>query len=251
MNRHTIPILLFLVAIIFSSCKKDLSGVDSKKIGELNILPIEFDYLNTKSKIRFQNDDKVISVTATIRIKKDSLIWISLSPALGIEAARVMITQDSLKVMNRIEREYKATDYSAISKEFNFDINFQLIQAMLLGDMPISQRLQDQVSKKSGYFIIHQEQDNLVADNYIDGKKMKTERVQLTESSTNNTLTLMYDNFQTLSTFLIPYSNKIILNYTSGKERKTTLVDIDHGKAEIADASLKFPFNIPQKYDHQ
>lgn len=254
MNRNKLSILLLIFSfftLTITSCKKELSGVATKKNKELKITPLDFEYLNTKSKIRFQNDDKDISVTATIRIKKDSVIWLSLSPAFGIEAARAVITQDSLKIVNRLEREYNAFDFKSLSEKFNFNITFELIQAMLLGEMPIPKSLQDQVSSKNGHFIIHQERGNLIADNYIDALKMKPERIQLSEDSTENNLSLLYNNFQPLSTFLIPYSNKIILNYKDGTEIHTTLIDIDHGKAEIADASLRFPFNIPQKYDQK
>src|SRR5690606_23207366 len=126
-----------------------------------------------------------------------------------------------------------------------------LVQAMLLGDMPIPYATGDRVEKKNGNFIIHQEDGNLIVDNFIGANKMKTERVQLSENSSENTLTLLYDNFQSLSSLLIPYDNQIILNYKEGSEMRTTRIDIDHGKAEIADSSLKFPFNIPQKYDQK
>lgn len=254
MNRNKLSILLFILTFFtfaITSCKKELADVGTKKNKDLKITPLDFEYLNTKSKIRFQNDDKDISVTATIRIKKDSLIWLSLSPAFGIEAARALVTQDSLKIVNRLEREYMVYDFKSLSEKFNFDINFELIQSMLLGEMPIPKSLEDQVSKKDGHFVIHQERENLTADNYIAANKMRPERIQLSENSTENNLSLIYDNFQPLSTFLIPYSNKIILNYKKGEARHTTLIDIDHGKAEIADASLKFPFNIPQKYDQK
>ncbi len=251
MNNTSLPILLIILAIFVTSCKKELSGVDTKKGKSLAIAPLDFEYLNTKSKIRFQNNDKSISLTATIRIKKDSIIWLSLSPALGIEAVRGIITKDSVKIMNRLEREYLTHDFVSLSKKFNFDINFNLIQAMLLGDMPIPYNSADQVEKQNGNFVIHQEKENLIVDNFIAANKMKAERIQLSESTSENTLTLLYDNFQSLSSLLIPYSNQIILNYKEGTKMQTTRIDIDHGKAEIADSSLKFPFNIPQKYDQK
>ncbi len=251
MNKNSVLFLLLILAITITSCKKELAGVDTKKGKKLELVPLSFEYLNTKSKIRFQNDDKNISVTATIRIKKDSIIWLSLSPALGIEAIRGVITQDSIKILNRLERQYLAHDFKSLSKKFNFDINYDLVQAMLLGEMPIPYSLNDQVEKKDGNFIIHQQQGNLVIDNFIASNKMKAERVQLSENASENTLTLLYDNFQSLSSLLIPYSNQIILNYKEGSQMRITRIDIDHGKAEIADSSLKFPFNIPQKYDQK
>ncbi|MBK8414658.1 MAG: DUF4292 domain-containing protein [Bacteroidetes bacterium] len=41
-----------------------------------------------------------IHLNINLRIKTDSLTWISKSPLLGIEVARVMITRDSVKFMD-------------------------------------------------------------------------------------------------------------------------------------------------------
>lgn len=251
MNKNSVLFLFLILALTITSCKKELSGADTKKGKSFNVVPLDFEYLNTKSKIHFKNNDKDIRVTATIRIKKDSIIWFSLSPAFGIEAVRGIITRDSLKIVNRLEKEYFIHDFKSLSKKFNFNINFNLVQAMLLGDMPVPYNVNHRVSNKNGNFIVHQEDGNLTIDNFIAANKMKTERVQLTENSSENTLTLLYDNFQPFLSSLIPYNNQIILNYKEGTDMRTTLIDIDHGKAEIADSSLKFPFNIPQKYDQR
>lgn len=252
-SRIAYILLLTLFTIVVTSCKKDIATTGAKEIDleNVHILPLDFNYLSTKSKVNFQDKNTDISLTATIRIKQDSLIWMSLSPALGIEAVRGLITRDSIFIINRLNRTYSVFDFASLGKKFNFDINYDLVQAMLLGDMPFAQSQQDRVMKKGRNILIHQEKGEIAIDNYIDPEKMKTERVQLYEASTTNTLTLLYDNFQSFTGVFLPYSSKIVLSYQEGKERQTTLIDIDHGKAEIASASLQFPFNIPQKYDRK
>ncbi len=245
-------ILLMLVTIAFTSCKKEIATTGTKEfdLENVSVLPLDFNYLSTKSKVAFQDKNIDISLTATIRIKQDSLIWMSLSPALGIEAVRGLITLDSIYIINRLNRTYSVFDFASLSQKFNFDINYGLVQAMLLGDMPFEQSLVDRIMKKGRNILIHQEKGNIAIDNYIDPEMMKTERVQLYETSSTNTLTLLYDNFQPFTDVFLPYSSKIVLSYQEGKDRQTTLIDIDHGKAEIA-STLQFPFNIPQKYDRR
>ncbi|HAR20844.1 MAG TPA: DUF4292 domain-containing protein, partial [Cytophagales bacterium] len=41
----------------------------------------------------------------TIRIRKDSVIWISVNPALGIEVVRALITKDSIFVIDKIHKD--------------------------------------------------------------------------------------------------------------------------------------------------
>lgn len=245
--------LLAILSVAITSCKKELSGVGRKKVDldEVKVQPLDFKYLDTKSKVHFKDEDTDLNLSATIRFKKDSLIWFSLSPAFGIEAARGLVTQDSLILVNRLKREYMAYDFKTLSKKLNFEIDFELIQAMLLGDMPLTQSLTDEIGLQDDHIVIRQEAGGITAENFINAEKMKAERVQLAEKSSDNTLSLLYSDFEPLAGLFIPYSNRIVLNYGEGGERETILIDIDHGKVEIADSSLKFPFNIPQKYDRK
>ena len=148
MNKN-ILILFFCFEIFFSACsKKSLSFKDVEMAEEFAVNDLEFEYLTTNSKIRFSDNDKSLSATANIRLKKDSIIWVSITPGFGIEAARGIITKDSLIFVNRMNKEYSAYDFEQLSREFNFNINFDLLQSVLLGDMPVEPDDQDQVKAR-------------------------------------------------------------------------------------------------------
>lgn len=75
------------------------------------------------------------SFKANIRISKDSAVWLSLSPALGIEVARALITEDSLRLLSKIP-ENKFGYISSITEIENwihFDIDLADLQSILLG----------------------------------------------------------------------------------------------------------------------
>ena len=252
-SRIFLYFLLFLILSISTACSKKVSGTkETKDLKDFKVSTLGFEYLSTKSKIKFKDKDNDISLNATIRIKKDSIIWLSLSPAFGIEAARGLVTQDSLVLMNRINREYVVFNYKSLSEKLNFDVTFELIQALLLGEMPLKQSLRDRVIANKNHFIIQQQVENLKVDNFITISNLKPERIQLLQDPSQNSITLLYSNFQSLGDDVIPFDNKFVLNYLDkNNKRQSTLIDINHGKAEIADASLEFPFNIPKKYDRQ
>ena len=67
---------------------------------------LKFDWFSAKFSAEYSNKGKENSFSGQIRIRKDSLIWISLTPMLGIEAVRLMISQDSVKLMNRLNDTY-------------------------------------------------------------------------------------------------------------------------------------------------
>src|SRR5678815_2230499 len=69
---------------------------------------IEFETFSAKINTDYEGSDgKKYDVNVFIRMKKDSLIWISVNGALGIEGMRVLIDKDSVRILNKLDKEYQ------------------------------------------------------------------------------------------------------------------------------------------------
>src|SRR5690606_28598736 len=64
-----------------------------------------------KSSLTLNNKERY-DVTASIRLIRDEAIWISMTALLGMEVARVLITPDSIKVINRLQSTYICTPFA-------------------------------------------------------------------------------------------------------------------------------------------
>ena len=73
------------------------------RVNELNISP---NWLSINSKIKIEKEGQNTIVNANIRVKKDSVIWVSLKAPLGIEVLRTLITPDSIYFMSRMDKTY-------------------------------------------------------------------------------------------------------------------------------------------------
>ncbi len=243
---------VFLLLLFCLSCSRQVLVTDPDFVenNQLVFEVPEFEYLNTKTKIQYKDAENNLSTSATIRIKKDSIIWMSISPILGIEAARVVITQDSMVLMNRLQKQYTVYNFKALTEMFHFDVNYELIQSMILGNMPLKADTASEIVSSKQYFIVKQQNGRYAIDNYISREFMKLEKVEMIEPPTKNSLTLQYENFKPLAAFSIPFSSFISFNYEHGAEVKNTEINIKHGRAEIASA-LRFPFEIPSRYERR
>ena len=67
-----------------------------------------------------------IGFTGSIRMRRDSLVWLSASAFLGVENIRTLVTHDSVFLLNRMEQTYLAEPLP--------DITLREIQAKLIGD---------------------------------------------------------------------------------------------------------------------
>lgn len=255
MSKHYV-IITFLTLVVFSACSKKTIGTSSDAtVKDFEIDHVDFDYLTTSSKIKFDNGDKSFGATANIRVKKDSIIWVSITPGFGIEVARALITRDSVKYMNRLDKAYDQYSFQELSRMLNFDMSFDLLQSVLLGNIPLGVRPEDRISRKGNFFIVTQEDENLMIENFVGAQSGKLERVAIVEQGKEsgkkqqNTLNLSYADFQDIDAQRIPFKSDVSLNYQRSGEKKRTEVNIQHKKASFGDEALRFPFSIPDKYE--
>ena len=79
-------------------------------------------------------DSPKLNFAGTVRMRRDSTIWISASAFLGLEGIRALITQDSVVLLNRMEQTYLAEPFDKVAARFQWPATFQETQAMMLGD---------------------------------------------------------------------------------------------------------------------
>lgn len=215
-----------------------------------NVSEIDFTYLTAKSKLSFKSKTQDLSnASLNLRVRKDSLIWISISK-LGIEAVRALITRDSVVIMDKLQQEYVVTDFPTLSRQFNFDMNYDLLQALIVGNLPLPKRPAQKIKNERDYLLLRQEAGKVLVENYIGENDRKLKRLMVTEQPTKNALRLDYEDFNTLNNFVFPYSSLVTLDYTSQTDGQfyQTLIRIKHNKVELVDKNPGFPFTIPAKY---
>ena len=96
----------------------------------------DFDWLGMKVDASFGTEENSDNFKATIRMRKDSVIWVSIVPALGIEMIRVMITPDSLKYLSKIPENkfYYTGGFEDIGRLIGIEFDFEMLQDLLVGN---------------------------------------------------------------------------------------------------------------------
>lgn len=220
---------------------------------KVNVSEVDFRYLTAKSKISFKSKDQNIEdANVNLRVKKDSIIWISIV-AGPIEVVRAIITRDSLQLIDRYHRDYYQYNFVELSQKFNFDLSFDLIQSVLVGNMPIPQKAGQRFKREKDFFLLKQDEGKISVENYIGEQNLRLKKLMVTEQPTKNSLTLDYEDFTQLNSYLFPYTSLIQLDYESKQDklRYQTVFRIKHQKVELKDEPLTFPFSIPSKYQRK
>ena len=264
-------ISFFLVSIFLFSCKvQEKENVKVKikprspKYLVNKLLQNEFDFNTISAKTSVEITDtagKKTSFKTHLRIKQDSAIWMSITPLLGIEIARVLITKDTVKLMNRASNEYFIGDFDYINKLFGSDLDYQMLEALLIGnslDFEMNYKIHSKVDRKKDlYFLsttkkrilkkeLEKDKDKLKEQAqvlWLDPETFKIKEILLSTPESDNTLTGIYSNYRALGSQILPYK----MNFTL-QSKSTIVIDAEYNKFSVG-KSLTFPFKIPEKYE--
>lgn len=244
--------LIFFVLLFFiASCQKQKSVSTKKKQHAKNEIAEnqDFDYLKVKSKVNYENGEQQLNGKAHIRLEKDKRLWVSLTPGLGIEAARCLITKDSLFLMDKINNKYKAEALSQISEKLHFDINFNTIQAFFLGNLPFEQNMEQSLDSVNGSLVLnHSAGGSSAYKVFVNQENRKIEKINVINHINKAQINASYNTFKQVKKLNVPYSNKIKLTFTERNNQKHINLNFDHKEVEIEKNPLSFPFNVPDSY---
>jgi hypothetical protein len=250
MNKYLVIFTFLLLAT--GACKREaVPTVSREDIKRLAIKDIDFDYFTARSRVNYNDGNNNIGATANIRMKKDSIIWISVSPGFGIEAARGLVTQDSIFLMNKLEKSYFAYSFAELSNKLNVNLSYDVLQSALIGDMIRPMDRRNRIERQELQTVVIQQEPMVDIANYISHENMKLTKVVLQDKTALNSLILDYDDFKILDEKLLPFSSTISANYRDNQQLKTTTIAFKHNKAEFSENALSFPFDIPDKYDRK
>ncbi len=261
--------LLFTIGIFFFSCKvqeKDNVKVKIKSrsskflVKKLKENEFKFETISAKAAVSLiDSSGKKTSFKTHLRIRKDSAIWMSIT-ALKLEAARVLITQDSVKLINRIKKEYFVGDFEYINTMFGADMDYQMLEALLIGnslDFNIDERVHSRVDRKKELYYLSTEKKRKVKKElqkdkekikkdaqvlWLDPVTFKIKELLLSSPETNRSLSGSYYDYKELETQLIPDKMRF-----SFKSQASSEIEVNYSKFSSG-KSLSFPFKISSKY---
>ena len=243
---------VIFLTLLLSSCKKDFIPFESSKI-EINdfvVDEIDYKFLSTKSKFQYKNENQLINATLNTRIEKDKKIWFSVRVALGIEAARGLVTKDEIVIIDRVNKQVIKSTPDIIENTFKIKLNFEQLESILTGNLLYDISESDNLVSEGNYFKIIQEKGTIQSQNLVNSKTSKVEKLILFDEVTNYLLTVDYENFKPLGKILFPGRHLFTsVSYLEGSSVPViNNINFNYREVERTNKPLKFPFNIPSKY---
>lgn len=267
---RTLTILIVLFALAVTSCrptKKIQTAITKKDSTEVVIVSkngaedslrfiretyngivknhIDFTTFNAKVNVDYVDaDDKKYNVNASLRMYKDSAIWISVNAIFGIEALRVLVTRDSVKILDKQHKVYTARSVKFLQEVSALPLDLSSLQDLLIGN-PVF---------VDSTIISYTKSGNLISLTSIGSlfKSLVTlheddhtiERIKLDDLDQlrNRTCDLTYSDYENKKGVRFSTTRKI-----SVAEQKKLDIKLEFKQYNFNEP-LNFPFSVPKNY---
>jgi|SRR5215203_656600 len=218
--------------------KSTLQKIDSNRVA--------YSTFNGKVNIDYKGGDgKNYNVNANVRMYKDSAIWISANAILGIEAMRVLITNDSVKLLDKLNKTYTARSVDYLQDVTSLPLNLPTLQDLIIGNAVFVDPNVVTFSSNSNTLTllsIGQLFKNLLT---LDASNASLIHSKLDDINIarNRTADLSYSDYETKKGFLFSTKRRILVT------EKTRLdIKLDFKQYEL-NQGVSFPFSVPKNYD--
>lgn len=231
----------------------DNSRADSMRFihevfSKVNKNRIDYRTFSAKVKVDFEGSDgKKSDFNAFLRLKKDSVLWISINAALGIEAFRVLITPDSVKVLNKIDKVVQLRSVEYLQEVTKIPLTFTELQDLLIGnpiflDSNITSYKREErtvslisIGQLFKHLMTVTNDDNLLQHSKLDDVDALRAR----------TADIRYGEYETKNGFRFSTNRRITVS-----EKKRLDIALQFKQFDF-NVDLNFPFNIPRNYKSQ
>jgi hypothetical protein len=206
--------------------------------------PLNFTTFYGKAKADFNSDRASGNATVYIRMQKDSVIWISITGPLNIEGARVLITQDSIKIINKLEGTVQLSSIQHLQQITRLPFSFIDFQNIILGKPSVLNNAELNFDLKSDSIKVSAQEPSI---NYLFSFLRSNFLLEQSRfiANTNNNLVdanIFYNNYQTINGINFSADRDIAVTGTSPMKLQLDFKEYNFNQPQT------FPFTISKNY---
>jgi hypothetical protein len=247
--RYLFVVFIF---VLLSSCRgtKSITDVSRLSVNDIisnhNVATPNFKTLAGRVQVSYEDSKKEQTITASLRIEKDKIIWIKAS-ILGITLAKVLITPERVSYYETISNSYFEGDFALLSDLLGTEIDFKKAQNILLGQSIFNL---DSSNYESELMLDKFKlQPRLQAQNFIHSILLNTQNFKvssetLSQPDDKRILNVRYEDYRLIEGAFYPSVIKI---NASEKDSKTK-IGLKFRKIDL-NVNVRFPFTIPEGYE--
>lgn len=201
-----------------------------------------FKTLSGKVKIDYSNGEDTQSFSVSLRLEKDKAIW--MSAPLGI--VKAYITPNKVSFYNKLQNEYFDGDFSYLSELLGTEVDFKIVQNLLLGEalLDLREKKYEASVTKETYRLVPRVNEVLYKILFeIEPKNFRMAAQQLSQPLKKRLLQINYENYQRIGDEVLPNA----INISAVENTTENRIQLAYRNLEL-NRTLNFPYKIPKGY---
>jgi hypothetical protein len=154
-------------------------------------------YLNARARLTSESADQTVGADANIIWIRDSVIWLNIRK-FGVEAARALITPDSVTVLNRLERTYSTKTWDVLRREYSLPAGFELLQPALLSSAWLAPGLAWHSEVRDSLHRLSGSTDSFTADYRLEDAPFRLRQQTFLDRRESRSLSLGFGGYKKL-----------------------------------------------------
>lgn len=207
---------------------------------------IDFNTFSCKVKVDFEGrDGKKSDFNAFIRLQKDSVMWVSIIAALGIEGFRILVTPDSVKVINKLDKVVQLRSVEYLREVARIPLTFSELQDLLIGNpIYLDSNIVSYKKEERAVTLISLGElfKHLVTVASGDDYALQHSKLDDVDPVRARTADITYGGFETRGGVKFSTVRRITVS-----EKTKLEIKLEFKQWQFNDV-LSFPFNIPKNY---
>lgn len=250
--KNKSPLFAILALVCLMACKtQEIAEVTPKNIKNLrgftNYIESnrpEYQWFSAKVKIDLQTPSRNLSGKANLKMRKDSLIWLSVSPALGVEVARIQVTQDSMYILNRMENTIKTLPVTKIDRYLgDRDFGLKNMGRIMLGQPAFSLQKDYEFSADSSEVHLTKKDRVYTEKMSFYPDMLKTKNYNLEKPASNQSVNIDYTGYQKVDDHYLPGNIQVKVQNPAPISLNLEMDNLYFEK------NSEVSFNIPSSYE--
>ncbi len=208
----------------------------------------DWTYFTAKYEADIKVESQELSGSVSFRIKKDSIIWFSVSAVMGIQILKGIITQDSAHILDVYNQKYYGLSILDLNRMQELPANISAIQALIIGNSPTTDLILKDSILTNNEYTHNWVGNNALFNNFSASSKNKifTES-RFADKGKMRKLVIGYTDRQLIENIAIP--RKMSWSIIEQKSDLNNLrLDLTLKTARF-DAIPSYPFSIPADYE--
>jgi len=231
--------------VVVDKSKNDSIQFIQNTFQQVRANEITYNTFTAKMNIDYRDaSNKNYDVNATLRMYKDSAVWISANAILGIEAIRVLITKDSVKIIDKLNKTYTARRVNYLQEVTALPLNLKTVQDLIIGNpVFLDSNIVSYTRSDNAIVLLSLGQwfKNLLTVNESD-KLMQRSKLDDLDITHNRSADITYSDYDSKKGK--PFSTKRRIAIT---EKKKLDIKLEFKQYDF-NGEVSFPFSIPKNF---